>query len=375
MHCLFMSKHYHQIKNRLFADITAIPGCLQSPYYRPLDGVRGIAIILVLLSHIGINHYLKPLNLYIEPRVGVHLFFVLSGFLITTLLIKEKLQTGNISIRHFYIRRALRIMPVAYLFLLIVIVLNHYYRLDIPLSDFLASFFFLKNFPIKNEPLTAHFWSLAVEEQFYLTFPLLLAANIKKYFFTALSIIIIIPLIAIFGYYHLIDAHHPVVKVAMYIFWKGPVMILIGSVFSILLFRNMIGPLSTGKYNPFGFILFFIAVIIRNTNFIGYMPYLSEYLSVLILAYTVSISVTNNGLLSAILKSKVLVHTGIISYSIYIWQELFIGTRAWEPWLYPLSNLPLYLVMLIKLSLIFIIALVSYYLIEKTFLKFRKRFK
>lgn len=372
---LTMLKFYRLVKARLLADVTIIPGYLQPPYFRPLDGLRGIAIITVLLAHIGVNHYLAPLHLFIESRSGVNLFFVLSGFLITTLLIKEKIRTGNIALRNFYMRRILKIIPLAYLFLLVVILLNHYYGLGMPFSDFLASFLFLKNLPIKNEPLTAHFWTLAAEEQFYLTFPILLSLNINKYFITALSIVIIIPLIAILGYFQIFNNHFLVVRIMIYIFWKGPIIILIGSVFSILLFKNMIGTLPSRKYNLLGLILLPAGIIISNHKFIGYLPYLSEYLSALIFAYTVLIIVTSHGFLSSILKSRVLVYTGIISYSIYIWQQLFIGLGAWEPWLYPINHLSFSIIISIKLALIFTLSLGSYYLIEKTFLKFRNRFK
>lgn len=370
-----MLKFYRLVKARLLADITIIPGYLQPSYFRPLDGLRGIAIILVLSAHIGVNHYLGPLHLFIEPRSGVNLFFVLSGFLITTLLIKEKIHTGNISLRNFYMRRILKIIPLAYLFLLVVILLNHYYGLGVPFSDFLASFLFLKNLPIRNEPLTAHFWTLAAEEQFYFTFPILLSVNINKYFITAISIIVFIPLIAILGYFQIINNHFLAVRIMMYVFWKGPIIILIGSVFSILLFKNMIGTLPSGKYNLLGLILLPAGIIIPNHKFIGYLPYLSEYLSALVFGYTVLIIVTNHGLLPSILKSRILVYTGIVSYSIYIWQQLFIGIRAWEPWLYPINHLSLSATILVKLALIFTVSLASYYLIEKPFLKFRKRFK
>src|SRR6202000_1097985 len=133
---------------------------------------------------------------------GVHIFFVLSGFLIITLLLKEKWRTGGISLKRFYIRRALRILPVAWLFLLVLIALNSWYGLKIPVINFVASFLFFKNLPLPNEPYTAHFLTLAVEEQFYLVFPLLLIFSTNGYLITALSIVILIPLLSVLGYYH-----------------------------------------------------------------------------------------------------------------------------------------------------------------------------
>ena len=370
-----MLKYYTEFKRKFFSDIVAVPATLQSSYYRPLDGLRGFAILMMLLDHIGANHYTRMWHWHIDTHLGVHLFFVLSGFLITTLLIKEKLKTGSISLKRFYIRRVLRIVPLAYFFLVVVIVLNHYYRFGIPSFDFAASFLFLKNMPIPNVPLTAHFWSLAVEEQFYLTFPFLLAANINRYFYVALSIVIIVPLVAILGSYQLINTHQPVVKLMMYLFWKGPIMILIGSVASILLFKGILGPLPLSRYYLSGLILFLTAIVIRNKHFIAYHPFISEFVSNLILAHIVAACINSTDLLSIILKSRVLVGTGIISYSIYIWQELFIGTHVWQPWLSSFSHLPLYLLMLVKLVLIFAIALISYYFFESKLSKLRKKFR
>src|SRR4051812_3227202 len=106
--------------NNFFSDIEVTPPVLQNSYYPSLDGLRGIAILLVVVSHfnlISIPYY----DVIFNGKLGVLIFFVLSGFLITTLCIKEKVATKTISLKNFYIRRALRIFPVAYLFLLVLL--------------------------------------------------------------------------------------------------------------------------------------------------------------------------------------------------------------------------------------------------------------
>lgn len=369
-----MPNHYRKLRFSFFSEITAVPDFLSQRYYRALDGFRGMAILMVVFAHIGVNHYAQQAGLYIDSHFGVYVFFVLSGFLITTLLMKEKVSTGSISLKYFYLRRSLKIIPIAYLFLVVVIALVLCYQLDLPLSDFLASFFFLKNLPVKNQPLTAHFWTLAAEEQFYLVFPLLLAASNNKYLYAALSIVTVVPLVATLGYFQLIDPHYLPVKIMMYLFWKGPVMILIGSVWAIFLFKGMTLNLKISKYYLTDLMLFVLAIVIQNKRFIGYIPYVSEWISALIIAYSLASVIKNQSLLSIILESRLLVNTGIISYSLYIWQQLFIGQKAWQPWLYSLRNQPLYLLMLAKLMLIFAIGFLSWRFVEKRFLKLKVHF-
>lgn len=202
-----------------------------------------------------------------------------------------------------------------------------------------------------------------------------MAANINRYFYVALSIVIIAPLVCILGSYQLIDAHQPVVKLMMYLFWKGPVVILIGSVAAILMFKGIRLPIPISKYYLSGLILFVAAVVIQNKYFIGYRPYVSDLVCDLVLAYVTATSINGTGLLATILKSSILVRIGIISYSIYIWQALFIGAYAWEPWLSAFRLLPLYLIIIVKLLLVLAIALLSWHFFESKILKLRKKFK
>ena len=314
----------------------------------------------------------------IDSTMGVHIFFILSGFLITTLLLKEKVNTGRISLKKFYIRRALRILPVLYLFLLVLIALNIIFNLKIPAADFLCSFLFYKNTPVLSSYYTAHLWSLAVEAQFYLTFPLLLVWGTNKYLLTAISIVIIVPVIAITGNYHAGFSSNNLpgfllTKLCMYIFWKGPVVILIGSVFSVLMFKKIICVEGTNLPYIFSFILLLTAIVISSTSFLYYYKYVSEYLSHLLIACALITAIYHKNLLSSILTSKLITWVGILSYSLYIWQQLFVGAKPWQPWLRLFHNYPLWLLLITKLIFIFIIARVSYYF-EKKFLKIRHKF-
>jgi peptidoglycan/LPS O-acetylase OafA/YrhL len=141
-----------------------------------LDGIRGIAILLVVASHFGLGGT--------GGMVGVTLFFVLSGFLITYLLLDEREQTGGIDLRAFYGRRALRLLPALAFYMVGMAMLIWLFRLAIPIWDTTwPTALYLANYvQVLGVDLAAHrhTWSLAVEEHFYLVWPLLVvlgAAN------------------------------------------------------------------------------------------------------------------------------------------------------------------------------------------------------
>jgi peptidoglycan/LPS O-acetylase OafA/YrhL len=141
-----------------------------------LDGIRALAIGLVLFSHSVIYDSfarLAPIGL-VAGYAGVAVFFVLSGFLITNILLREEERTGYITLRLFYLRRALRLFPALWLYLLVVSLiwlsgkLPHH-----PWHSFVSSLFYFRNLVGRGHE-TDHLWSLSIEEQFYLLWPLVL---------------------------------------------------------------------------------------------------------------------------------------------------------------------------------------------------------
>jgi len=141
--------------------------------YRPaLDGLRGIAIALVLLGHARLP------GLHAASTVGVTLFFVLSGFLITTLLLEERERTGRIDAVAFYKRRARRLLPALVVFLAVIaVVLAVTGYGDRIVGSIAPPLLYYANWVLATGgelPLLSHTWSLSVEEQFYIVWPLLL---------------------------------------------------------------------------------------------------------------------------------------------------------------------------------------------------------
>ena len=157
----------------------------KSEYRRDVQGLRGIAVLLVVLYHARVPFFTAGF-------VGVDVFFVISGYLITGLLVRELESGGRVNLLHFYARRARRLLPAA--LFLIVVVFVAAALLYPPLeqqeifSASRASAIYLVNFWFAGRAVAylggdgganpmLHMWSLAVEEQFYIVWPLLLAAG------------------------------------------------------------------------------------------------------------------------------------------------------------------------------------------------------
>jgi peptidoglycan/LPS O-acetylase OafA/YrhL len=131
---------------------------------------------------------------------GVDFFFVLSGFLITTLLLREQRSNGRFSLKRFYWRRLLRIVPV---YLLVVTAVVAYYVIAQGKTEYLRLipfyYLFLSNFLVSDVPLLGHTWSLAVEEQYYLLWPLLLALLSRRWILPVLIALIALNIAAVTG--------------------------------------------------------------------------------------------------------------------------------------------------------------------------------
>lgn len=165
-----------------------------------IDGWRGVSVSLVIVGHFIEHRFSEafvqtPFRAFIAeglhagnawpfvsnilarllaplPTLGVDIFFLISGFLITSLLIKEEGENGRVSVSAFYARRAFRILPAFYAYLLAIFALGHFGFIEAPLLDIAKSGLFLCSLPgAQCDWWVGHAWSLAVEEQFYLVFP------------------------------------------------------------------------------------------------------------------------------------------------------------------------------------------------------------
>ncbi len=139
-----------------------------------LDGLRAVAVFTVIVSHAG---------LAVPGDLGVSAFFVLSGFLITWLLLQEHRAAGTVSLRRFYTRRVLRIFPAYYAFLAVSFAIDHFRGHPWGSGLGLSALFYIVNYfnALHGHPPTAiaHAWSLGIEEQFYLLWPMLLLVLLR----------------------------------------------------------------------------------------------------------------------------------------------------------------------------------------------------
>ncbi len=182
------------MKNKVILDkkITYLPG---------LNGLRAIAALSVVISHIsqkGIADFGLPLGFdLLMAGYGVTLFFVISGFLITYLLLKEQNKTNTISIKKFYVRRILRIWPIYYLYIgiciLVLFLLKKSDEIFVPQIWYYI--FFTANIPFVVQQgiiILVHYWSIGVEEQFYLLWPWIVRISKNILLKTAFAIFILL---------------------------------------------------------------------------------------------------------------------------------------------------------------------------------------
>src|SRR5262249_13186535 len=131
-------------------------------------------------------------------NLGVRTFFVISGYLITTLMLQERERTGRISLRHFYLRRTFRIFPPFYAFLAVLIGLPAAHLIHVSGRSLLMSATYTINFRADREWWIGHLWSLSVEEQFYLTWPtIMVLLGAGRAAWSAIAVMAGVPLVRI----------------------------------------------------------------------------------------------------------------------------------------------------------------------------------
>jgi len=345
-------------------------------YHNNLDGVRAIAVIMVMIFHffpaensgILMPSLKKIANL---GQTGVTLFFVLSGFLITRILINTKQKKKYFS--NFYMRRFLRIFPLYYLFLLLTyfvfpIVLNY----ETPSFIQQAYFYtYLQNFAMTfhwDAVGPGHFWSLAVEEHFYLFWPLLIfLIKIKQLKKTILIIVLFSFLLRVVMLIYNYNV--------FYFTFTRIDSLAIGALLALLEIENKLNRANSKKYLII-FISSIIPAAILWTMFAGkgnsiiqatkFLFIASSYFG--IIGYLISIN--NDSTVNKILQTKFLIFTGRISYGLYVFHpisgEFFYFLFPHESFLSTFIG---------SIIFAYILSSLSYYLVELNFLKLKKFFK
>ena len=293
--------------------------------YRPeIDGLRAIAVISVIFFH-------SQLEFFSGGFLGVTIFFVISGYLITNILQKELIKTGTISLLIFYKRRIRRLIPLLLFIILISIPFSLYYLLPISLIDFsksiISSLFYVSNiyFWFSGEVYGAesnylkpflHTWSLSIEEQFYIFFPiiiLLLFKFLRQFIFISLVGVFILSLC----FFFYTNYNHPVFS--FYFIFSRAWEILAGCLIAIHNTKKNLKNFNNNynKFFPiFGLLLIIFSILFYNEEFLG-----GTFFSILVVLGTslILLFFSNTSIFINFLCHKYIVYVGLISYSLYLW--------------------------------------------------------
>jgi len=350
----------------LLADVVVIPEFFEREHFPSLNGFRAVSVIIVVIFHLELSNGTLYQTIF-NGSLGVNVFFVISGFLITSLLIKEKIKTAQISLRLFYIRRFLRILPAAYLCIVVVAVLNYFFHLHVNYQYLVAASLFIVNFehfsPIKT-PYVSHYWSLSVEEQFYILFPFIVKKNFKVFVLLILFIVFALPLIFTLQYiFPVLNRGIPFALSHFLIKFQG---ISVGCLFSVLCFKKIINP-ANPKYSLLIKLILTAAIFaIGHTAAITPVSVYTNLVISLLIGWLLILNLfyADDGFYK-FLNFKVISQIGILSYSIYIWHLLILN----------LPILPGFVrIFPICLIIIFAVGWISYTFWEKPFLKLKSRF-
>jgi peptidoglycan/LPS O-acetylase OafA/YrhL len=342
-----------------------------------LDGLRAISILMVLLAHASASADFpsgtsKILENIVSGSVGVRIFFVISGFLITTLLLQQEQRDGQISLKQFYQRRILRIFPVYFLYIFAVWVFRECMGPEVSNSSYLAACTFTTGLFTEGHWVLWHTWSLSIEEQFYILWPTLLYISTPRYRFALAAVFLLtMPLLRIILY----KKHH--FELLSYSFLGQGDTIMYGCSFALIawykkdLFHKIL------KYRPtlirlvaLGTIYLFAQLTRHGKCGFITIPFDQGIQSIAIGYIVCSYAHLPLGWGYTWLNFPLMRWIGILSYSLYIWQQLFLypaglsGHDHEMPWWrhFPQNFL-----------LVFIAATISYYAIERRFLKLKER--
>ncbi len=348
-------------------------GSVSAPRIVALDGLRAIAIGLVLSAHgceafLSFSHswWMAPIT---NGGLGVRLFFVLSGYLITSLLMREQARHGDISLRNFYIRRTLRIFPAFYFYLAVIAGLVGCGWIAASGAQLAAAATYTWNYlglwhlsgPAEGAWFLGHLWTLSLEEQFYLFWPGLIVLGGWRW---ARIVAILIPLTA------------PLVRMGIYaafpdqrgllgmMFHTAIDSILIGCVFAI--WHKKIPPWALSRWCVIGAATYaFLISPCLAHHFRGAYSITVGFGMDAVCCGILIINAQQTGILNRALSWGPLCVLGTWSYSLYVWQQLFLIGYL-KPW----TGGPLW-----ALSATFACALLSYYLVEKPVLRLKDQFQ
>ncbi|MCD8552853.1 acyltransferase family protein [Seleniivibrio sp.] len=328
-------------------------------YRKDVDGLRAVAVLPVILYHAGISAFSGG-------YVGVDIFFVISGYLITG-IISAEMSEGTFTVSNFYVRRIKRIFPALYFMMLVTIILSGFLLLPEHFRNFgksvAATVFFSSNFffwkqsgyfdaAAETKPLL-HTWSLGVEEQFYIIFPLFLLWLYKKRHNIKLAVAAVFVCslaLSIFLTYR-----KP--EMSFYLLPTRAWELMLGTMLSLGVFRRAESRALNDILSVAGIamIAFSVALFNAATPFPGYSALLPCTGAALL------IYAGEKSIMGRILSFRPLVFIGLLSYALYLWHWTFIAFRNYY------SNITgdaFFMSNWFIIAVTFLFAVLSYYFVE-----------
>jgi peptidoglycan/LPS O-acetylase OafA/YrhL len=346
-----------------------IPGRIRS-----LDGLRAFAVLAVMGLHAG-------LPVAKGGGIGVDLFFVLSGYLITSLLLQEWDATGAISLRRFYLRRALRLLPALFVVLGLCAAYAYFRETDTDAANtyhlILYAVLYCANwaraFHWAGDAMLGHMWSLSIEEQFYFVWPLLLIGLLRARISRPAILVLLL-----LG----------VCTVALYrgMIWHGPDSfartyngldtradsLLVGCAVALIASLNWL-PSRTralwltrlGALACTGILVYITVFSINVETFLRLG--VATVIAIAVAVILITLLSRPPVLVDRLLSLPVLVWVGRISYSLYLWHFPVFHMLGWPTGMSPWT------IQLLRFSVSFAAAIGSYYLIERPFLRLKNK--
>ena len=352
-------------------------------YVPELDGVRGLAILFVLGNHIPLG---RLSSLLPGGFAGVDIFFVLSGFLITTLLVQEFDATGSINLRNFYTRRALRLGPALLAMLTVLCVFSFLLydksRAQGNCRDAFIALFYASNWVrvfSKNQlGLLAHTWSLSTEEQFYLLWPLILLALLKltprRHYvvIVAAGVTLLSWLVNLYLAIHLPSTPRLMLDLCFRLDSRAGTL-MIGCILGVVLSSGMLSEHANATIQKWLKVIapLSLAVLVAFSilsYLVGHQFFYCGFgvLALLAAALIGDVMVSPRSMVKRVFAMKWLVWMGSISYGLYLWHWPILygmhqfGFKGWT-------------VVLVGLPLTFLFVVPSYYFMERPILDRRRR--
>jgi peptidoglycan/LPS O-acetylase OafA/YrhL len=316
-------------------------------------------------------------NWIFDGDLAVHFFFAISGFLITYLLLREQEETARIDLGRFYARRALRILPVYFAFLFVMFLIQEFSPWHQPEITWVANLTFTTNF-LPGNGVTGHLWSLAVEEQFYFLWPVLLSLVVgmggRAIYALMLLPLLSAPVFRVLAYMH----KFPAAIAWMFgghSFFLHDDTLAIGCVAAIIFVKHESAVSSLMKTRPLVFVMTALVLLV--------VPYILTHalrLGMFTVPFGLTAEVAGFTLLMiqsivspgwySLLNRPIVCWVGVLSYSIYIWQQIFCRPPGtFGPSTYWFTTFPWWL------PAALLVAVISYYCLEKPLMGLRSKLR